>query len=112
MIGLANDARSIKSQSGDISNNVYSLKMELEGLRNELDGSVILNSIEHVSIKLKLTFNTIVLCFSGTIVELAHYGNDDKKVEIKKVLKEAKKLLDEMKLDLPKRTKTFQVIIK
>ncbi|XP_014204068.2 laminin subunit alpha-1 [Copidosoma floridanum] len=84
VIEKVNDARIIKSQSGDIQNNAYSLKMEIEGLKKDIN---------------------------DTIFEVVYYGNDDKKVEIKKVLKEAKQILNEMKLlDLPKQTKVFEVL--
>ena len=52
------------------------------------------------------------MIFTGTITELTYYENDDKKIELKKVLKEAKRILNDMKLlDIPKQTKSFEVVI-
>ncbi|XP_011501171.1 PREDICTED: laminin subunit alpha-1 [Ceratosolen solmsi marchali] len=81
-IEMTNEARIIEWQSGDIENNEYSLKMEIESLQKALNDTV-----------------------SGLI----YYENDDKKVEITKTFKETKQILNNMKfLDLPKRTEVAQ----
>lgn len=57
--------------------------------------------------------STIFKSIAGTITELSYYENDYKKVEIKKILKEARRILSEMKqIDIPKQTRTFEVLIR
>ncbi|XP_014221917.2 laminin subunit alpha-1 [Trichogramma pretiosum] len=79
-----NNARIINSQCGDFQNNVYSLQIEFEHLKRELN---------------------------NTITELSYYGSDNNKLEISKSLKRAHKILNDIKLlDIPKRTKIFENI--
>ncbi|KAJ8669684.1 hypothetical protein QAD02_000943, partial [Eretmocerus hayati] len=78
-------SRIVKSQSGDTANNGFSLKMEAESLRREIE---------------------------DIVFDLYHYGNDTSKVEIQKALEESNTLLNEMKrADLSTQQEMSQALI-
>ncbi|XP_015607311.1 laminin subunit alpha-1 [Cephus cinctus] len=82
---LAERASILRSKSDDLKNNIYSTHIEIKHVKQQLE---------------------------DTMAQLSQYGDDDKKIEVKKALKEATAILNNLRtVNLSQKTKEIQAAL-